>query len=110
MRISYEAYMASPEWEALRQRAFEKYGRRCQCCGQTWNLTVHHLRYRSLINARTRDLMILCWPCHKEFHEAKKMKECPRIKNTIANTVKLINWKRSTVVRLAGLHLFGLHE
>lgn len=77
----YKAYIASPEWQAMRQRKFRQVGKRCQDCGLepgtgVW-MHVHHLTYVRLGHELLRDLRVLCdgpmsRNCHDRAHEAKR--------------------------------------
>jgi 5-methylcytosine-specific restriction endonuclease McrA len=67
----YRAYIASPAWQAVRQRKFAQVGRRCQKCRRWWHqlrrgewLEVHHLTYDRLFHELLRDLQVLCNTCH----------------------------------------------
>jgi 5-methylcytosine-specific restriction endonuclease McrA len=65
---TYQDYLASPEWAAQREKAFKHHGRRCQMCGVTRRLEVHHIRYlpqRFWGKEKMKDLMILCRDCHQ---------------------------------------------
>ena len=55
-------------WENLRKEAFEKYGRRCHCCGATKKLTIDNIKPKSKYPELVFDidnLQVLCWPCNK---------------------------------------------
>ena len=60
----YLAYIHSPEWKARRVRALQLAGHRCQVCGETRGLQVHHVTYANLGRELDRDLTVLCWWCH----------------------------------------------
>lgn len=69
---SYRAYLASPLWKQVREKAFKTKGRKCVLCGATAT-QVHHSTYsrKALSGRRTRTLHPLCAPCHEriEFDE-----------------------------------------
>lgn len=68
-RAEYEAYIASPAWEAKRQRALRKHGARCAACGNADpGLHVHHHTYDRFTRERMDDLVVLCKPCHRLVH------------------------------------------
>ena len=69
MRFSpqYLSYINSPAWQTRRQRALERAGHRCQVCGRTSRLQVHHVTYRNLGHEADIDLTALCWECHTLF-------------------------------------------
>ena len=53
-----------------RRVAFEAHGNRCQVCGKTGKLDVHH-KDRNQKNNVPENLMVLCRPCHKDIHFAE---------------------------------------
>lgn len=67
----YQLYIRSPEWEAKRQQALARAGRRCAGCGSDGSedrLEVHHLTYERLGYEQLTDLMVLCSLCHAHEH------------------------------------------
>lgn len=80
----YIAYMNSPEWKSVRQKAFVAHGRKCQCCGATKNLEVHHRHYDTLGHERVEDLEVLCVACHDEAHEEREDERREKAINTYA--------------------------
>jgi 5-methylcytosine-specific restriction endonuclease McrA len=53
----------------LRRRVLDRDGWRCQVCGSTAELHVHHLRFRSRLGSDTLDnLIVLCVGCHRIQH------------------------------------------
>lgn len=45
---------------------------RCQNCGSTNNLQVHHLRYNNYYKEDVKnDLKVLCKDCHQKIHDLK---------------------------------------
>jgi len=68
-------YYLSPEWQQQRVKRLNYDGRRCQNCGSTKNLQVHHLRYKNFNKEDVKkDLKVLCSDCHKKLHEIQKRK------------------------------------
>jgi hypothetical protein len=67
----YQRYLASPGWQATRQEALMRAGRRCRHCGAPDALEVHHLTYERLGNERPDDLAVLCRDCHQLEHDTK---------------------------------------
>lgn len=46
----------------------------CQLCGNTWDLHIHHIIYRSQLgNNDERNLIRLCSDCHRKVHSNKKV-------------------------------------
>jgi 5-methylcytosine-specific restriction endonuclease McrA len=55
----------------LRRKVLDRDGWRCQNCGRTRELQVHHLRFRSALgDDDLANLITLCFSCHKEIHTA----------------------------------------
>ena len=66
MRFSpqYLSYLRSPAWASRRRRALTRAGNRCQVCGRTRRLQVHHNTYERLGHEADHDLTVLCFECH----------------------------------------------
>ena len=68
-QMSYDEYLCSPEWAALRDTAVKAAGGRCRLCNYHKGLHVHH-RYYCKRGTETQDaLTVLCGPCHEMFHK-----------------------------------------
>ena len=67
----YQWYVNSATWRRRRSRFLERKGSKCEVCGSTDNITVHHKTYARLGNERDRDLQVLCSGCHNNLHEGK---------------------------------------
>lgn len=68
---TYQSYMHSPQWKRKRRKAFAFYGNKCNCCGSTESLQVHHKTYDNLYREPLTDLEILCSGCHRNLHEGE---------------------------------------
>lgn len=64
----YTEYLKSPQWKSKRQELFNERGKRCESCGRTENIQVHHLTYRNVFNENLEDLQVLCKKCHSKKH------------------------------------------
>jgi len=63
LRLDPEAY------ESLRQEVLRRDGWRCQSCGTTTNLEVHHKEFRSHSGHDAEEnLITLCNACHGAVH------------------------------------------
>jgi 5-methylcytosine-specific restriction endonuclease McrA len=62
----YREYLQSLRWLATRDAALARACHKCQRCGATKNLEVHHKHYKSLGQEKPEDLEVLCIPCHDE--------------------------------------------
>jgi 5-methylcytosine-specific restriction endonuclease McrA len=67
--MSYPEYLKTREWQAKRNRALIRAGNRCQLCGSTARLDVHHNHYYRRGYELLEDLVVLCRSCHEHFHE-----------------------------------------
>ncbi len=70
--IAYQAYLDSNKWKALRLRIIKDRGHKCQDCGSTKHLQVHHLTYDRIFKERDTDLRVVCQDCHNAIHHGKK--------------------------------------
>ena len=58
------------EYKLLHRRVLERDGWRCQSCGSSKDLHVHHLRKRSKLgNDALDNLIVLCACCHRSQHQ-----------------------------------------
>lgn len=89
MREKYAAYIASPKWKRIREKAIlstyrdipvhdPEWGHfHCEYC--QWNykkdeLEVHHLTYDSLGNEKRSHLAVVCSKCHRILDELRARK------------------------------------
>ena len=60
-------------YEVLRQQVLRRDGWRCQSCGSTSNLEVHHQRFRSHSGHDSEEnLITLCGSCHGQMHSPRR--------------------------------------
>jgi predicted RNA-binding Zn-ribbon protein involved in translation (DUF1610 family) len=64
----YQEYLKSPHWIETRNSMIERAGRKCQLCGYTGWLDVHHNTYERLGEEWVSDLIVLCRGCHTKHH------------------------------------------
>jgi hypothetical protein len=69
MNLSYSEYINGPAWKAKREEKLRQVGRRCECCGSSNRLEVHHLTYVRLFHEDLNDLMVLCFYHHMAAEE-----------------------------------------
>ena len=67
-RQKYNDYLRSDDWKHVRRLKLEFAGNRCERCGATDELHVHHLTYERFGNENLTDLQVLCKPCHNRAH------------------------------------------
>ena len=73
----YAEYLKSDHWQQLRLAKLNQSGWKCEQCGETHPLDVHHKTYRkSWFDTELFELQVLCKECHKEAH-APKIKLAP---------------------------------
>lgn len=66
-------YLRSTEWAILREQVFHLANHKCQVCGSSNSLELHHLHYRTLTEEDPSDMACLCGGangCHNKLHEA----------------------------------------
>jgi 5-methylcytosine-specific restriction endonuclease McrA len=57
------------EYRRLHRSVLERDGWRCQSCGSSNNLQVHHLQPKSRLGDDAKEnLIALCWNCHRKVH------------------------------------------
>ena len=65
----YHAFLRSVEWQVIRYNALRKAGKKCEGCQSPFRLQVHHLTYKRFGGKELpQDLMVLCEPCHRAYH------------------------------------------
>ncbi|SRR5712692_7802758 len=77
--LPYKEYVKSIEWNRRRIGAILRASRRCQVCNSPDELTVHHRSYAHIGEEPASDLVVLCWPCHKLFHEHRRLVREPLV-------------------------------
>lgn len=88
-KAEYEEYIHSEEWQLIRIKAFEKYGRKCCHCGSEEKLHVHHNTYVHFKNENLSELRILCETCHMALHERiNNISAKRKVKKTLAKINK----------------------
>lgn len=71
-QINHRAYLQSPLWKKIRQKAIDEYGTICGKCGG-YGTDVHHLTYdRVGGNELLEDLQVLCRECHEAIHAVER--------------------------------------
>lgn len=66
----HREYIASPVWKHRRERFLRGRYRKCEACGTSFNIDVHHLTYDRAFTGEEldSDLMALCRPHHERAH------------------------------------------
>ena len=69
--IPYEKQLKDKRWRELRKEVIEERGGRCEMCGCSSNLCVHHKAYikgRYAWEYPKNHLLVLCSGCHEKIH------------------------------------------
>jgi len=61
---SKEEYYKSPQWQYKRLQKIRQAGYKCELCGRSGSLDVHHLDYGTLYDEDMSDLQAVCRRCH----------------------------------------------
>ncbi len=65
--IAYRKYIQSAEWRAFRVKMLELRDYKCEHCHRSPRvLEVHHKHYRNLTRETSKDVEVLCQPCHRK--------------------------------------------
>lgn len=72
MQRARDAFLASPEWKALKARTVAKYGAKCMCCGavprRASHINADHIKPRKFYPELALDednIQLLCGRCNK---------------------------------------------
>ena len=70
--IDYKDQLKDPRWFEFRKKVFNIRGYKCEKCGSTFNLQVHHPKYsddkRYAWEYDVKDVIVLCRACHIKEH------------------------------------------
>jgi len=64
----YYGYLRSTHWTRFRQQIMKQAGGRCEKCSFRKAYVVHHLHYDTLGHEDPKDVLVLCYECHREMH------------------------------------------
>ena len=70
----YKIYINSSSW-INKSKQFIKNAKKCQRCGSFYGLGCHHKNYNNIGKETYKDIIVLCWDCHKKFHRNLKGKK-----------------------------------
>jgi len=69
--LPYKLYLKTEHWQHFRIEALKFYQHKCQLCNEKEKqLDVHHRDYKNLGCETFNDVIVLCDPCHKTFHDS----------------------------------------
>ena len=69
----YNCHIGSTEWERLKREIIKQRGNRCERCGVSGYLELHHKHYHSLGSEQPDDVELLCPKCHKAADDARRI-------------------------------------
>lgn len=70
--MPYREYLQTDHWKEMRRVALRRARYRCQLCHANTPLNVHHRTYERRGCEEPSDLIALCEPCHRKFHDIKE--------------------------------------
>lgn len=70
-KFSYNRYLLSSEWRALRRRVIIRCKGICEYCGVANVEEIHHLTYKRFKRELLSDLLGVCSNCHEKIHNIK---------------------------------------
>lgn len=73
--MSYNEFLRTDYWKHVRQEKLRQCGHKCQLCGSTNKLHIHHNSYKHHGDEANHleDLVVLCEQCHNTFHKHRKI-------------------------------------
>jgi len=69
--FKYSKYLETAWWIVRKARALKLGLNKCNRCGTTHRLRVHHITYERLYNERDMDLQVVCETCHRIIHKTE---------------------------------------
>ncbi|MBN1792485.1 hypothetical protein JW826_02265 [Candidatus Woesearchaeota archaeon] len=63
--FTFTEYIQSEEWKK-KQIDFVKHFKKCELCGETEQLSAHHISYANFGHESVSDVKVLCWQCQLE--------------------------------------------
>ena len=86
---AYAAYLQSNTWKAKRLQRLKKDKNRCQGCGATEKLHVHHKTYERFGGKeRMTDLVVVCESCHTTIHQMHQALKGAALEQVTDRTLK----------------------
>ena len=72
--MDYSDFLHTPYWDGVRNYKLKSANYRCQLCGKSGKLNVHHKTYENhgrehMRSVADNDLIVLCENCHRKFHD-----------------------------------------
>ena len=76
-RTKYERHIRSAKWSNMRDDMMRLRGRKCETCGQSGYLYLHHKTYERLGKELIADLELLCTHCHEAADKKRARQRLP---------------------------------
>lgn len=72
--MEYQEQLKDRCWKSFRKFVFDVRGKKCEICGATNYLQVHHLKYRKVKawEYTVNEVLVVCGSCHKKIHGIDK--------------------------------------
>lgn len=74
----FKTYLESQEWKEKRLQVFAERWEKCEKCGSTNSLHIHHGTYTRIFQEKLSDLFVLCGYCHTDLHKKHGTKDLLR--------------------------------
>ena len=87
--MTYAEKLKDPRWQIKRSQTINYYGNKCEYCGSTENIHVHHRKYISGLEPwdyDIEDLQLLCADCHEQEHLRWNAMENDKYRTSKGNT------------------------
>ena len=68
MNKEYKEYLKSNNWKLKKAEVLKVKKNKCESCGSTKKLEVHHKTYKNIFKESLSDLKLLCRNCHMKEH------------------------------------------
>ena len=75
-RTRYENHIRSAQWRNMRADMIRLRGNKCDHCGSSHKLALHHKTYERLGHELTSDLELLCPGCHEKADRKRARRTC----------------------------------
>ncbi len=74
----YREHLRSPRWRLVRRAALSRAGYKCEICGTTGRLEVHHKTYENLGHETLDDVIVTCPRCHEKADRDRRIETSDR--------------------------------
>jgi len=78
MKEDYERYIRSAEWKNKSKAFIKLKNKKCERCGGSHNLQVHHIHYTTFGKETLNEIEVLCYKCHQQADIERKQREAKK--------------------------------